>query len=137
VAGNEIVLDPSAAINAALVVDGFNGLAWAHLSAPTLLWSEVASGLSQLRWRGEITVDEAAAALTRFLAAPIDGVNSSELVLEATELARSLGWAKTYDAEYVSLSKRLDASFVTLDARLAATARAEVRVMTPSDAQRA
>lgn len=36
----------------------------------------------------------------------------------AWELSDELGWAKTYDVEYLALAVHLDCRFVTLDARL-------------------
>ena len=36
----------------------------------------------------------------------------------AWRLSEELGWAKTYDAEYLALALHLDCRFVTLDGRL-------------------
>jgi predicted nucleic acid-binding protein len=129
----KVVIDASAALKAALIADGFAALHAVRLHAPTLLWSEVASGASQLRWRGDITTAQADAAMERLLAAGIEFSSSRELVTDALGLARRLGWAKTYDAEYIVLARRLDVPFVTIDGRLAATARRHVRVLAPSD----
>jgi predicted nucleic acid-binding protein len=41
-----------------------------------------------------------------------------ELRDEAWRLADVLGWAKTYDAEYVAMARLLGCRLVTLDARL-------------------
>ena len=38
---------------------------------------------------------------------------------EAWRVADELGWAKTYDAEYVALARLLDCRLVTLDLRSA------------------
>jgi predicted nucleic acid-binding protein len=37
---------------------------------------------------------------------------------EAWRIAEEMGWAKTYDAEYLALARLLDGHVVTLDARL-------------------
>ncbi len=42
----------------------------------------------------------------------------AKLGAEAWDLANELGWAKTYDAEYVALAGLLKCRLVTLDARL-------------------
>jgi predicted nucleic acid-binding protein len=90
------------------------------LVAPPLLWSEAPSVLHELAFRGEISATLAKQALDRFL----DGeLNITErradgLVAAAWHLASELGWAKTYDAEYVALAQLLDCRLVTLDMRL-------------------
>lgn len=134
-ADKRLVIDGSAAVHAAVVLDAFTGWESFQFFAPTLLWSEAASGISQMRWRNEITGDQAIAAVRRLLGARIDFVRSEELVEEAIILARDLGWAKSYDAEYVVLAQRLAVPLVTLDARLAATVTPRIKVLSPADVE--
>lgn len=46
----------------------------------------------------------------------------------AWDLAEELGWASTYDAEYLALTQLQADAFITLDAKLARSARAVVTV---------
>jgi predicted nucleic acid-binding protein len=93
---DQLVIDGSVAVQASLVKDGFAIFrSSGTLIAPTLVWSEVASALRQLRWRGELDEDEAVTTLRRFLGAPIEAYPSRDLIEDATALARRLGWAKT------------------------------------------
>ena len=85
--------------------------------------------MRQLHYRAEISLEQAKSALESLRQDKITIVDSSELMLEAFDLARELGWAKTYDAEFVVLARRLDAPLLTVDARLAATARRIIRVL--------
>jgi predicted nucleic acid-binding protein len=91
-----------------------------ELVAPSLLWSEVPSVLHELAFRAEISRKLAGWALERFLAGEIevDERRPEELTMAAWQLADGLGWAKTYDAEYVALAKILGCRLVTLDMRL-------------------
>lgn len=130
---DSFVIDANAAVNAALVADAFAGWQGIRLVAPTLLWSEAASSVSQLRWRGEISNEQADATIARLLAAPITSVPSRDLIADAILFARELGWAKSYDAEYVVLARRLDIPLLTVDARLAASVRRHVRALSPSE----
>lgn len=130
-----VVIDGSAAINAVLVADAFDGWSHIRLLAPTLLWSEAAAGLSQMGWRGDLGASEVDSALNRLIAAPIETTLSRELVAEAAVIARRLGWAKTYDAEYVALARRLAIPLLSVDARLRAGAKALVEVVSPLDVE--
>jgi predicted nucleic acid-binding protein len=128
---DRVVIDGSVALKAALVEDGFGAWVGVRLHAPTLIWSEVASGASQLRWRGEISARQAQAALEQLLRTTIETLPSRELAVDAVRLAQKFGWAKTYDAEYVALAMRLAIPLLTSDARLAARVRGEIDVLTP------
>jgi len=55
------------------------------------------------------------------------------LILEAGRIADELGWAKTYDAEFVALAALLDCQLVTLDLRLRRGAAALGFVVTPTE----
>lgn len=103
------------------------------LVAPSLLWSEASSVLHGLRWRGLISPGLAAAALERLLTAGVTRVDDRELLVEAWDVADRLGWAKTYDAQYVALARRRDCPLVTLDDRLSRGAGRLVRVLGPGD----
>jgi predicted nucleic acid-binding protein len=133
--GKTVVIDGNAAVNAAIVVGAFAGWSHVHLCAPTLIWSEAASGISQMHWRREITDAQASAAIERLLDAPLELFPSRDLVTEAAALAHQLGWAKTYDAEYVVLARRLGAPLMTVDARLGASASRHVEVVSPADVE--
>ncbi len=113
-----LVVDASVAFSAARVEDGFDLLGDEDLVAPGLMWSEARSALHQVAWRGELPADDALAALQRLERAPVTR-NAPELLgVEAWRLADELGWAKTYDAEYLALGRILGCRVVTLDQRL-------------------
>ena len=127
-ATEKVVIDASAAVQASLS-NGWKALGRWRLVAPSLLWSESAAGIAQLEFRREITAADAKAALERLLEAVVESHDSRDLILEAHVLARQLGWAKTYDAEFVVLARKLGTRLLTVDARLAATAARFVPVI--------
>lgn len=130
----QLVIDASVAVRLALEEGDFALLARGHrLSAPALLWSETVSVLHEMRWRQEISVHLAELALRRLRKAPVARHTDVDEVLRASLVADALGWAKTYDAEYVALAERLDCPLVTLDARLHRGASRRVAVRTPAE----
>jgi predicted nucleic acid-binding protein len=90
-----------------------------ELLAPTLLRSQTLSALHEAVHRGEIPPDVALDRLKRVWALPIRLLGDAVLRRRAWDLAERLGWAETYDAEYVALTQLQADAFVTLDAELA------------------
>ncbi len=90
-----------------------------ELLAPTLLRSQTLSALHEAVQRGEIPADVARDRLARIGRMPIRLLGDAVLRRRAWELADQLGWASTYDAEYVALTQLQADAFVTLDVKLA------------------
>jgi predicted nucleic acid-binding protein len=72
--------------------------------------------------------------LTRIGRMPIRLLGDAVLRRRAWDLADQLGWASTYNAEYVALTQLQADAFVTLDAELARSVQGIVA--TPIDALR-
>ncbi|MDQ6722063.1 MAG: type II toxin-antitoxin system VapC family toxin [Candidatus Dormibacteraeota bacterium] len=89
------------------------------LLAPTLLRSQVLTALHEAVQRGEIPADVARDHLARIGRMPIRLLGDAVLRRRAWDLAEQLGWASTYDAEYVALTQLQADALVTLDAELA------------------
>jgi len=102
-----------------LASEGFEVPAEHELLAPTLLRSQTLSALHEAVHAGEIPPDVALDRLTRIRTIPIRLLGDAVLRRVAWEVADRLGWASTYDAEYVALTKLQADAFVTLDAELA------------------
>jgi predicted nucleic acid-binding protein len=90
-----------------------------ELLAPTLLRSQTLSALHEAAQRGELPAEVARERLTRIGRIPIRLLGDAVLRRRAREVADQLGWASTYDAEYVALTLLQADAFVTLDAGLA------------------
>lgn len=127
-----MVVDANAAAALCLAEDGFS-LVPADLEAPVLLRSEVLAAVRGMCWRREISSPLADLAVDRLLAAPISLVRRAEVLREAYAIARSLGWAKTYDAEYVALARITSSPLLTIDRRLARRVGHLVEIVTPKD----
>lgn len=128
-----LVIDASVALSAALTRDGFARIADLDLAAPPLLWSEAVSTLREHAWRGDITARQASASLAALMAAPIRRQAPRRLYPEAWRIAEELGWAKTYDAEYVALARLLGCRLLTRDDRLRRGAGRLVESVGPSE----
>jgi predicted nucleic acid-binding protein len=90
-----------------------------ELLAPTLLRSQALSAMHEAVHRGEIAADLARERLAHVNRMPIRLLGDAVLRRRAWEIADRLGWAETYDAEYLALTQLQADAFVTLDADLA------------------
>lgn len=104
------------------------------LHAPRLLRSEVLSALHAQVWRGVVPPHAAVQMLQR-----LNGLRlhlfADERILHdrAWTIATDLGWAKTYDAEYVALAQLLDIPLLTADDRLARAVVRLIRIARPAE----
>lgn len=128
-----LVVDASAATYLAARRRGFAGLGDLELVAPSLMWSESLSALREALWRGELSHELAEAARDRLIAAPVRRRQPAALHRLAWAIAEELGWAKTYDAEYVALARILDCRLLTRDQRLRRGAARAVDVIGPNE----
>lgn len=128
-----LVIDASAALYLLASEKGIEPFATFDLVSPALLWSEVTSVLNEMRWRRQLSPALARTAFDRMLASPIDRRTGDGLYREAREVAKTLGWAKTYDAEYVALARMLQVDLMSRDERLRRGAAGLVRVITPDE----
>lgn len=110
------------ALRASGVANGFEELGAEELIAPPLMWSEARSVLHELAWRGEVASEDADATRHRLERCPVTRRAHARLGSKSWRIADELGWAKTYDAEYVALALLVGGRVVTLDQRLRAGA---------------
>lgn len=128
-----LVLDASAALHLLAASDEVYTKPLA-LHAPRLLRSQVLSALHARVRRGGVPTEAARAMLRR-----LDGLainlfaDERQLHERAWTLADELGWAKTYDAEYVALAQILDIPLLTIDGRLARGVEHLVPVVGPAN----
>jgi predicted nucleic acid-binding protein len=101
-----------------------------ELLAPTLLRSQTLSALHEAVHRGELEADVARDRLARIGRMPIRLLGDAVLRRRAFDVADRLGWAETYDAEYVALTLLQADAFVTLDAELVRAVRGVVATAT-------
>jgi len=101
-----------------------------ELLAPTLLRSQALSGMHEAVQRGDLAADVALERLARVNKLPIRLLGDAVLRRLAWKLADQLGWAGTYDAEYLALTQLQADAFVTLDKELARRAKEIVPIAT-------
>ncbi len=108
-----------------------------ELLAPTLLRSQTLSALHEAVQRGEIPADVARERLAFVGRMPIRLLGDAVLRRRAWDLADQLGWAETYDAEYVALTQLQADAFVTLDKELARRVEGVVKTASITELQTA
>jgi predicted nucleic acid-binding protein len=129
----KFVVDASAVLH--LASEGVKVRATHKLLASTLLRSQTLSALHEAVQRGEIPADVARERLARIRRMRIRLLGDAVLQRRAWDIADQLGWASTYNAEYVALTQLQADAFVTLDAKLARSV-AGIVATAPIDALR-
>src|SRR5438093_4789235 len=104
------VVDASAVLH--LASAGVDVSSAHELLGPTLLRSQTLSALHEAVARGEIPPDVALDRLERIWSMPIRLLGDAVLRRRAWKIADELGWAETYDAEYVALTRLQADAFV-------------------------
>jgi len=90
-----------------------------ELLAPTVLRSQTLSALHEAVHGGELAREVALERIGRVNAIKIRLLGDAVLRRNAWQIADQLGWAETYDAEYLALTRLQADAFVTLDEDLA------------------
>ena len=128
------MVDASAAVHLALSEAALPGIDGFSLHAPPLMWSEALSALVEAAYRGAMPEATLPVALERLEALPVRSAGGDRAHRRAVlEIAQALGWAKTYDAEYVALARSLMCPLLTVDARLQRGAGRLVEILGPTD----
>lgn len=128
-----LVLDSSAAIRASSSSAAAELLTEHELLGPPLLWSEVHSAAREAVWRRELTRADGDEVVRRFAALGVARRTPAALYSTAVTIAEELGWAKTYDAEFLALARLERAVVLTTDGRLRRGADRTGLVIDPSE----
>jgi predicted nucleic acid-binding protein len=120
------VIDASAALHMASI--GLEVPDAHELLAPTLWRSQVLSALHEAVHRGELPASAARDQLAYLSRLRMRLLGDAVLRKVAWEVADELGWASTYDAEYIALTKLQADALITLEPHLARHAESMVAI---------
>lgn len=127
-----LVIDASAALYIAAAARRPTGLDHYDLVAPPNFPSERTSALAAAIYRRSLPEAALHELFDRLEDMTVNIIDDGRVHRRAAlDLARSLGWAKSYDAEYVALAIRLDCELLTTDERLARGASRVARIRHP------
>lgn len=104
-----------------------------QLLAPILLRSQLLTLLYKAVRQGKISKKDADSHLNYVRGLRLRLLGDRVLQSVAWEIAGQLGWAETYDAEYLALTQLQADAFVTLDSKLATAAKKVVKVAAYED----
>jgi predicted nucleic acid-binding protein len=124
----KFVVDPGAVL--ALAKTKTQVPAKHKLLAPTLLRSQTLSLLHEAVHGGELSADVARERLAFIHGMTIRLLGDAVLRRRAWEVADELGWAETFDAEYIALAQVQKSTLVALDTRIARAAKGLVPTAT-------
>jgi predicted nucleic acid-binding protein len=99
-----------------------------ELLAPTLWRSQVLSALHEAVHRGELSASSARGQLAYLNRLKMRLLGDAVLRKVAWDVADELGWASTYDAEYIALTKLQADALIALEPHLARSAESMVEV---------
>jgi indolepyruvate ferredoxin oxidoreductase alpha subunit len=100
------------------------------LLAPTLVRSQALSTLYEAARRGEISTAQGLERLTRLNSLKVRFLGDKVLQRTAWKVAHQLGWERTFDAEFVALTRLQADAFVTSDGDLARAVSGVVEIAT-------
>lgn len=113
-----LVVDANVVVAVLAAPGGLALMEGEEVAAPPLLRSEVRSALHVARWRGLLDEEDARRALELLESGAIGERRHRRLGDETWRIADELGWAKTYDAEYLALASLLSVPIATFDRRV-------------------
>lgn len=116
-----------------LVANGLHIDEQHELLAPTLFRSQVLSNLHEAVVRGQMSSEAGRKQLEAIWNIKIRLLGDAVLRRLAWDIAEEMGWASTYDAEYIALTKLQADAFITMDPHLARRAEKLVSVASIED----